>query len=176
LKPIKGLLITVLLLFIFAGSRAQKSYTLISKKTGKLNKSFIASLPPALKALAAFYSAMGGTDCLDQQCELTTALGLGMQGSPEQKELIRKYFPGDNAAKLVVGQDCYLPPSTSVSFSNFKWLSFTVNGETVEVNYQLAVIDHGNTRIINGPDIYSFNSEVFKNKKRVLYAWTDKGK
>jgi hypothetical protein len=51
-----------------------------------------------------------------------------------------------------------------------------VNGENVEVNYQLLVSDHGNTKLINGPDIYTFKNDVFQNKKRVLYAWTDKGK
>ncbi len=60
--------------------------------------------------MAALYSAMGGTNCIDQQCELTTALGLGSQGSEAQKALIQKYFPNDKAAMLVLGQECYLPP------------------------------------------------------------------
>jgi hypothetical protein len=116
LKTLRCLFLVSLTLILYTNSRAQKTYTLISKKTGKLNASYVATLPPSLKALAAFYSAMGGTNCVDLQCELTTALGLGAQGSEAQKTLIRKYFPDDKAAKLVLGQDCYLPPCTSVSF------------------------------------------------------------
>jgi hypothetical protein len=153
---------------------AQKTYTIIPKKTGKLNKTVIAGLSPSLKALAAFYSAMGGTNCKDLQCELTSMLGLGKQGSEAQKTMIQKYFPGDKAASLVVGQDCYLPPSGSASYSNFGALSFAVVKDTIQVNYQLLVYDHGKMKIIGGPDIYIFKSQVFKNKKRVLYAWTDK--
>jgi hypothetical protein len=162
------------LLFLGANIYAQKTYTIIPQKTGKVDKTRVAGLSPALKALAAYYSALGGTDCIELTCELTSALGLGNQGSAAQVNLIKKYFPGDKAAILVLGQNCYLPPSTSASFSNFKSLSFTVNGEIVQVNYQLLVYEHGNSKIISGPDVFSFKNQVFKNKKRVLYAWVDK--
>lgn len=132
----------------------------------------VKKLPPSLRALAAFYSAMGGTDCIELTCQLTTALGLGKQGSAEQKMLIQKYFPGDKAAELVVGQECYLPPNGSSSFSSFQSLIFKVNGSDIIVNYRIAVYDHGNVKLIDGPDLYSFHSQTFKNKKRVLYAWT----
>jgi hypothetical protein len=164
----------LLLLFVYFISQAQKTYTLIPKKTGKLNIPMVTGLPPSLKAMAAFYSAMGGTDCFEQQCALTTALGLGRQGSDAQKKLIQKYFPNDKAARLVIGQDCYLPPSSSSSFSNFAALSFAVNGDSIRVNYLLDVYDHGNMKTISGPDIYIFKDQIFINKKRVLYAWTDK--
>ena len=134
----------------------------------------VAGLPAYLKGLAALYSAMGGTNCIELQCELTTALGLGKQGSEAQKNLIKKYFPDDKVAKLVISQDCYLPPCTSFSFSNFLSLSFTVNSDNIQVNYELAILEHGSVKKINGPDIYLFKNQVFKNKKRVLYAWTDK--
>ena len=133
-----------------------------------------ASLPASLKALGAFYSAVGGTGCIELECSLTTALGLGKQGSDAQKQLIQKYFPDDQVAKLVVGQDCYLPPSGSSSFSNFQTLAFIVAGYHVRFNYQLAVFDHGNTKIIQGPDIYLYENQVYKNKKRVLYVWIGK--
>ena len=168
LFPILFLLVT------FEAIHAQKTYTLLSKKTGRLNYSLINSLPPSLKALAAFYSALGGTNCADQRCELTTALGLGNQGSPAQKELISKYFPGDKVANLLIGQDCYLSPCGSSSFSNFVFLSFTEKGVEVEVNYELDVLNHGNVKKIFGPDIYMMNNQTYKNKKRVLYAWADK--
>jgi len=167
-------LLNLSLLFILTTSHAQKTYNLIPKQSGKVNNKLAASLPPEIKAMAAFYSAMGGTNCLDQECVLTTALGLGRQGSDEQKALIRKYFPDDKAARLVLGQDCYLPPASSISFSNFLSLSIQVVKDTFKVNYRLAVYNQGNMKTIQGPDVYLFKNQVFKNKKRVLYAWTDK--
>jgi hypothetical protein len=162
------------LLGIVENSKAQKTYILISKKTEKLNKAVVTALPPYLKALAAFYSAMGGTNCMDQQCALTSALGLGQQGSDAQKSIIQKYFPDDKVARLVIGQDCYLPPNSSTTFSNFSSLNFVIYGEDVRVNYVLDVFENGKMKVINGPDIYHFRSQVFKNTKRVLYAWADK--
>ena len=167
-------LIFFLLLVFLNASQAQKTYELIPKLTSRVNKKLAAGLPPNLKAMAAFYSAIGGTDCLDQQCMLTTALGLGKQGSDAQKALIQKYFPGDKVAQLILGQNCYLPPSSSSTFSNFLSLKFTVNRDTVTVDYRLAVYEHGNEKIIQGPDLYLITHQVFKNKKRVLYAWVDK--
>jgi hypothetical protein len=167
-------LLNLSLLIIVTSGRAQKTYDLIARQSGKVNIKLAASLPPEIKAMAAFYSAMGGTDCIDQECVLTTALGLGKQGSDEQKTLIRKYLPDDKVARLVLGQDCYLPPASSISFSNFLSLSILVIKDTFKVNYRLAVYNQGNMKIIQGPDIYFFKNQVFKNKKRVLYAWTDK--
>jgi hypothetical protein len=174
MKTTLPLFFLLLLLFECPASQAQKTYTLIPIKTKKINSALISGLPEYLKGLAALYSAMGGTDCIELHCELTSALGLGKQGSDEQKNMIKKYFPDDKVAKLIIGQDCYLPPNTSSSYSNFTSLSFTVNKNIIQVNYQLTVIEHGNVKNINGPDIYIFENQVFKNKKRVLYAWTDK--
>jgi hypothetical protein len=174
MKSIFRLFFLLLLLFVCQASHAQKTYVLIPIKTKKINSALINGLPEYLKGLAALYSAMGGTDCIELHCELTSALGLGKQGSDAQKNLIKKYFPDDKVAKLIIGQDCYLPPNTSSSYSNFQSLSFTVNKNIIQVNYQLTVVDHGNVKNINGPDIYIFENQIFKNKKRVLYAWTDK--
>jgi hypothetical protein len=170
----KYLFVQLSLMIFLTNTYAQKTYELVSKKTGKVNINTASHLPGHIKAMAAFYSALGGTDCLDQQCVLTTALGLGRQGSDAQKNLIKKYFPGDKAAALILGQDCYLPPGSSTSFSNFLSLSISVNGNNVEVNYRLAVYDHGSTKIIDGPDHYVYSNQQFKNTKRVLYAWTSK--
>src|ERR1700681_1047663 len=127
MKKVSRIILICFLTAFFSKSQAQKNYVLIPKKTEKLNNPVIASLPPNLKAMAAFYSAMGGTNCMDQECALTTALGLGKQGSDAQKALIEKYFPDDKAAKLVLGQDCYLPPGSASTFSNFASLSFIVS-------------------------------------------------
>lgn len=168
----------MLLLFcvftVLTDSKGQKTYELISKQSGKVNRSLAANLPLNIKAMAAFYSAIGGTECLDQECVLTGALGLGKQGSNAQKELIEKYFPADKVAKLILGQDCYLAPGSSSSFSNFLSLSIFVHGNIVQVNYRLAVYEHGNMKIIQGPDVYKYGNQIFKNTKRVLYAWADK--
>jgi hypothetical protein len=170
----KYVLLVFCVLILLTGIKSQKTYDLIPKQTGKVNISLVQRLPIHIKAIAAFYSAMGGTDCLDQECILTTALGLGKQGSDAHRELIKKYFPGDKVAGLLLGQDCYLPPGSSTSFSNFLSLSITVHGISVTVNYRLAVYDHGNMKIIQGPDSYLYNLNTYKNTKRVLYAWADK--
>ncbi len=176
MKPRARSFLTIFFFLFYFTIQAQKTYVLIPKKTEKLNKAVVTSLPPNLKALAALYSAMGGTNCLELECNLTAALGLGKQGSEAQKNLIKKYFPDDKAANLVILQDCYLAPSSASSFSNFTALSFMVKRDSIIVNYQLNVYDHGNTKIIKGPDIYVFKNQVYQNKKRVLYAWTDKKK
>jgi hypothetical protein len=155
-------------------ARAQKTYVIIPKSTSEVNTQVVGQLSPNLKGLAAYYSAIGGTNCKDQTCELTSALGLGSQGSVLQKNLIQKYFPDDNVVNMICGQDCYLPPANTLSYSNFKFLSFTVQGETIKVDYQLAVYDRGNLKLINGPDIYTYQNQTFKDKKRVLYGWVKK--
>jgi len=166
----------IALLFLFSANvaGAQKTYVLIPHSTGKLDTRAVAKLPASLKGLAALYAALGGTGCEELKCGLTTALGLGDQGSVQQKDLIKKYFPGDKVASLVLGQDCYLPPTGSTSFSNFNSLAFVVSEGKVKVLYQLALFEKGATKIINGPDIYGFDGRTFKNRKRVLYAWADK--
>jgi hypothetical protein len=161
-------------LILLTGIKSQKTYDLIPKQSGKVNKSLAARLPIHIKAMAALYSAIGGTECLEQECVLTGALGLGKQGSDAQKALIKKYFPNDKVARLVLGQDCYLPPGSSTSFSNFLSLSITEHGNIVKVNYRLAVYDHGNMKIIQGPDSYQYIGDTYTNSKRVLYAWTAK--
>jgi hypothetical protein len=171
MKTIKIATGIIFLMVIFTNSVAQKIYDLIPRKTGKINKILVANLPPHLKGMAALYSAMGGTDCIEMECSLTTSLGLGKQGSDSQKNIILKYFPEDKVARQLISQDCYLPPSGSSSFSNYKSLSFTLSGDSLWVNYQLAVYEHGKSKIIRGPDLYQYKNHVFRNKKRVLYVW-----
>jgi hypothetical protein len=170
---IKRLGLFVIFYVIIENLQAQ-TFVLISKPSGNLNLTTIKKLSPSLRALAAYYSAIGGTKCKEHACMLTTALGLGDQGSPQQIELIQKYFPEDKVAKMLCGQNCYLPPDSSAAYSNFNYLSFTVEGENIQVNYQLTVYERGHSRIFKGPDLYTFKNQVFREKKRVLYAWMDK--
>lgn len=68
-------------------------YVLIKKSNeipGKINHSAIDKLDEPLRAVAAYYSGLGGGGCQqgdspDETCELTTALGLGKQGSKSTK-------------------------------------------------------------------------------------------
>src|SRR5690606_2892123 len=82
---------------------------------GEIDRATIEKLNEPLKALTAFYSAMGGTMCSGDFCELTTALGLGKQGSDKHKNIIMKYFPNDKVAETVIKQNCYLRPSGASS-------------------------------------------------------------
>jgi len=64
---------------------------------GDINQTAIDSLDEPLKAIAAYYSALGGSYCQQdsnsiETCELTSALGLGTQGSDMHKALIKNWF------------------------------------------------------------------------------------
>jgi hypothetical protein len=163
------------LIFHFTFKNAQsQTFFLISNTSGNVNMTTIKKLPPQLHALAAYYSAIGGTKCTEHTCLLTTALGLGDQGSKQQIDLIQKYFPEDKVAKMLCSQNCYQPPDSSATYSNFNYLNFVIEGEIVQVNYQLTVYEKGHVQIYKGPDLYTFKNHVFREKKRVLYAWVDK--
>lgn len=152
-------------------------YNLIRKTAdlpGIVDTAEIKRLSTPLKALAAFYSAMGGSGCTGETCELTSALGLGKQGSDEHKKLIQEYFPGDRVAETVLAQDCYQRPSGASSFSDFQFLSLFTSGDTVKVQYTLMNYDHGKTTWIKGPDIYLFQQNRFVKIKRNLWYWMEK--
>ena len=134
----------------------------------------ISKLPKHLKAVAAFYAAMGGTNCTNETCELTTALGLGNQGSQSQIDLIKIYFPNDKVAETLIKQDCYLRPSGASTFSDFEFLNIIDFGQTVKVEYTLMIYDHGKVNYIKGPDYYSYNQNVFAKTKRNLWKHLDK--
>ena len=97
----------------------------------------------SIKALTAFYSAMGGSNCSREFCDLTTALELGKQGSDRHKNLIKTYFPNDKVAETVLKQDCYLRPSGASSFSDFEYLTLIDKGDSVYVNYRLMYYNSG---------------------------------
>lgn len=141
---------------------------------GDIDTTISKSLNEPIRALAAFYAAMGGTMCDGENCELTTALGLGKQGSDKHKDLIKNYFPNDKVAETVLKQDCYLRPSGASTFSDFEYLTITDLGDTVEVDYNLMYYNRGNEEWTKGPDTYLFKDNSFKKIKRNLWTHSDK--
>lgn len=135
---------------------------------GKVNTDEVQKLDEPLRALSAFYSALGGTMCDGEHCDLTTELGLGKQGSEKHKSLIRKYFLNDKVAEVVLKQDCYLRPSGASSFSDYEFLTITVLEDTIKVDYKLMHYDHGNIKWSKGPDLYIFKKGKFEKIRRNL--------
>jgi hypothetical protein len=157
--------------------KAATVYKIILKtKTapGNMNIPVIENLDESMRALAAFYAAMGGSNCDGGNCDLTTALGLGGQGSDEHKDLINRYFPNDKVAETVIKQDCYLRPSGASTFSDFEYLTISDFGDSVTVDYSLIYFNQGGGDVTKGPDSYSFDGNVFKMTKRNLWTHCDK--
>ncbi len=141
---------------------------------GEIDTTTIKKLNGPLIALTAFYSAMGGTMCDGENCELTTALGLGKQGSDKHKHIIKKYFPDDKVAETLLKQNCYLRPSGASSFSDYEFLTITDKGDTVLVDYKLMYYNRGEIEWTEGPDIYIFKDNKFEKIKRNLWSYVDK--
>jgi len=141
---------------------------------GYIDTTEIRKLNEPLKALTAFYAAMGGTMCDGENCKLTTALGLGKQGSHKHKALIKIYFPNDKVAETLLKQNCYLRPSGASTFSDFQYLTIIDFGDTIKVDYNLMYYNHGDIEWTEGPDIYLFKDNVFIKSKRNLWKHLDK--
>jgi len=141
---------------------------------GDIDTTVTKKLTEPIRALTAFYATMGGTMCDGENCELTTALGLGKQGSDSHKNLIKKYFPKDKVAEAVLKQNCYLRPSGASSFSDFEFLTITDKGDTVLVDYKLMYYNRGEIEWTEGPDIYVFKDGIFEKIKRNLWTFADK--
>ena len=144
-----------------------------NKVQGDINKAVIKKLNEPLIALAAFYSAMGGSRCDGEYCDLTTALQLGSQGSKIHKDLIKKYFPNDKVAETVLAQDCYLRRSGATSFSDYEFLTLIDKGDTIIVEYNLMSYHRGEHKWTKGPDSYLFKDNKFKKIKRNLWSFVE---
>lgn len=143
-----------------------------SKTTpGDINDTDVKELTEPLKAIAALYSGLGGSNCDGENCELTTALGLGKQGSQAQKDLVKKWFVSDKAAEQLIAQDFYQTPNSASSFSDFKYLNMERKGDTVTVNYDLMVYSRGETSSIKGPDQFVIKGNSIETLKRNI--WKD---
>ena len=152
----KQLFLLVALASTFCNSNAQKpqaeQFDLILKTEqipGKINQTVAHQLTEPLKAIAAYYSAMAGSNCNGTSCELTTALGLGDQGSEQHKNIIRKWFKQDKTAKQLLKQDCFLPPNTASAFNDFAYLRLQKKGNTVTVSYKILYYNHGKSTFVS---------------------------
>ncbi len=141
---------------------------------GNIGDGVASHLKAPIKALAAFYAAMGGSGCDGEECRLTTALGLGKQGSDAHKKLIQDYFPDDQVAKTVLAQNCYLRPSGASTFSDYDYLNITEFGDTVRVDYKLFQYNQGTEKWTEGPDIYVLKDNIFHKVKRNLWTFAEK--
>lgn len=141
---------------------------------GEIDTLAISGLNEPLRAIAAFYAAMGGSSCNGEECELTSALGLGRQGSEQHKKLLRDYFPGDKVAALLISQDCYLRPSGASTFSDYEYLTIRDAGDTVLIDYRLMYYNQGEVEWLEGPDSYLFRDQKFMKLKRNLWTHADK--
>lgn len=151
-----------------------EKFTLIkkSKQTpGDINKADIDKLSEPLKAIAALYSGLGGSNCSGENCELTTALGLGKQGSQAQKDLVKKWFSNNKAADQLITQEFYQSPNTASNFSDYEYLTFEQNGDTITVNYNLLIYNHGQSTSIKGPDKYIIKGNIIETINRNI--WKD---
>ena len=151
-----------------------ETYQLItgSKSTpGSINTKDIEKLSEPLQAIAALYSGLGGSNCKGENCGLTTALGLGKQGSQQQKDLVKKWFGKDAAAEQLIAQNFYQGPNSSSNLSDFKYLNFEQKGDTVTVNYSLMTYSHGETTDIKGPDQFLIKEKTIETLHRNI--WKD---
>ena len=171
----KQLFLLVALASTFCNSNAQKpqaeQFDLILKTEqipGKINQTVAHQLTEPLKAIAAYYGAMAGSNCNGTSCELTTALGLGNQGSEAHKSILGKWFKKDKTAKQLLKQDCYLPPNTSSSFNDFAYLRIQLNDNTVTVSYQILFYNQGKSTFVTSDTdqlLIKDNTIIVKRKK-----------
>ncbi len=133
---------------------------------GNVSTNTLEKLTDHLKGLTAFYSAFGGSYCAHDSCELTTALGLGKQGSDAHKKIIKKYLPNDSVAEFLINQHCYLRPDGASSFNAYEYLTIIVSGDTVKADYILWNYNHGESKFHKALDIYIFKQRAFRKIKR----------
>jgi len=129
-----------------------------SNKTvsGVVNNAVIKNFGEPMKAIVAYYAAIAGSNCDGNTCGLTTALGLGNQGSDAHIQLLQKYFKGDKTADLLINQKCYLPPNTASVFNDYTFLRFLIENNKVIIQYRVVVYNRGVIRYME-----SDNDEIW---------------
>lgn len=132
-------------------------------KVAEVNQNDVKKLNEPLRALAAYYSSLAGSNCDQKKCDLTTALDLGLQGSKEHKNLLEKWFPNDSIVRQVLNQECFQASTSSSSFRNYNDLIFEANRDSVKIIYDVIKYDHGKSSIIKGID-----KALLKNNEIVI--------
>jgi len=132
------------------------------------NQKDIDKLNEPLRALAAYYSGLAQSNCDYDgndhvMCTLTTALGLGRQGSEKQISLISKWMSNDTIAQAIINDSCFVGMPGSSHFTDYDFLNFTVDHDTVNISYGRLFYDHGATSRDSRKDIARIknNSIVF---------------
>lgn len=132
-----------------------------------INQKDIDKLSQPLRALAAYYSALSGSNCdREDNCGLTTALGLGKQNSAEHIGILKKWFPDDIQVKKMINQSCFVGVSGANHFCEFSILNFQNRNDTVIVNYEIQCYDQGRGSVFNGKDkaIIGENQIIFEQR------------
>jgi hypothetical protein len=142
-----------------------------SNKTvpGVINTAVIKNFSEPMKAIVAYYAALAGSNCDGTVCGLTTALGLGNQGSDAHIQLLQKYFKGDKTAETIINQKCYLPPNTASIFNDYAYLGFLIEGNKVIIQYKVVVYNRGAIRYMESDnDEIWIEANGLKVKKKKL--------
>jgi len=177
------LVVSFLFLQSISNAQPQKSreekYVLISsvKKNDRegpyemavANQKDIDKLSEPLRGLAAYYTCRIQCDCefCDTAghviCGLTSALGLGQQGSDKQLAMLKKWFPNDDNVRSAIKNNCSVGSPEGSDFLEYTFLSFNVRNDTVIVNAEYIHYSHGNTSML-----YQKNIAVIKGNRIVF--------
>ncbi len=176
----KSLVVFLFCLIIVKYSSSQKPiphiYQIIvanDTAPGRINYEIIENLSEPMKAVLAFYTFMGAS-CDGDLCHISRAMGFSDSTRKKESGLIKKYFPNDSAARLMVRGGYYLGGEGSSAFTDYSYLTITDFGNKVRVAYNLICWRRGLAPSIKGPDVYLFKNNIFITVKRHLFKWTDK--
>jgi hypothetical protein len=75
-----------------------------------------------------------------------------------------------DAARQLIAQDCFQPPNSASSFSDFVYLKFEQSGNMVRESYKLFYSYHWVESYINGaPDEYIISKDRLVGRKRKIW-------
>lgn len=148
-------------------STSNKKYSIVS-----VNQDDIDQLNEPLRALAAYYGIVSGSNCMDHtgvdtmECELTTALGLGYYRSAKQVAVLNKWFPEDKEVANMLSDSYFVGSSSSSNFCNFTYLVFDVANDTVKIRYRVGCYHQGGGTSNTYNDIAVIGNSQIKFIKR----------
>jgi hypothetical protein len=171
MKKVLALCVILFASVILTGT-AQASVKIVWK--GKVNSDFITKANEPTKAIIALISSYAGTDCwwendkpnedyTNLSCQLTTALGLGLQCSDMHKKLMKKWFAG-NEEILEIIDNCYLIPYTATSQKILDRLKLTIDGNRVTADFKILLVNvrEGTSQSLTGHDVFEINGNAIK--------------